>query len=112
MSKNAVIGDVTDPMDMPVSKLPEEELVEEKKMARYSKTAEFKRLREFLEARVEFYQNYLPDGRVIKDVTGSAEALVVSWKAANAIVAELKNILNEYDRAREVVEDAGRRTDS
>ena len=106
--QNAVIGE-DDPTTLPVSKVDEAELIEEKKLARYSQTAEFKRLREFLEARIKFFQNYLPDGRPVKDINLPSDAMAVNWKAANIVVGEFKGLLSEYDNAREVVKEFERR---
>lgn len=101
---NAVIGDEDQPTNLPDTQVAEEVLIEEKKMARYSKTAEFKRLRDFLEARIQFYQNYLPDGRPIKDVNLPNDVLASNWKAANIVVSEFQRVLAEYDQAREAVD--------
>lgn len=92
--------------ELPTTKVDEQALDDEKKMARYSKTAEYQRLKEFLENRVKFFQNYLPGGQRVQDVP--AEERAAYWQAACVIVSELRNILDEYERAREAVEDAGR----
>lgn len=101
---NAPLGDLDEPTKLPETQVPEEALVEEKKLARYSQTAEYRRLKEFLEDRVKFYQTYLPNG----DPVESKEPSVANWIAANVIIKELTNILSEYERAREVVKDSER----
>lgn len=105
---NAVVGDQDEPTAIPQSVVSDEILVEEKKMAKYSKTKEFQRLREFLEDRIKFFQDYLPDGRSIKDVQGTAEIIALNWKVANCIITEFQNVLESYDRAAEVVGESER----
>jgi hypothetical protein len=76
-------------------------LVEEKKMAKYSKTAEFKRIQKHCAERIEFYQKYLPNGaEVALDVRPTAE----DWSVANRVIGELKLLMNMYEVATEAVE--------
>lgn len=100
---NAVVGDLDEPTKLPETEVPEEALLEEMKLAKYSQTAEFKRLKEFLENRVKFFQRYLPDGT---PVDSAKDLDIAHWVAANVIIRELTNILSEYERAREVVKDS------
>lgn len=101
-AQNAIIGE-QNPMATPETTVPEDVLVEEKKMARYSRTAEFKRLSDFMNDRIKFFQSYLPDGRPIKDVNLPEDMFAANWKAANIVIGEFKNILNEYEQAHEAV---------
>lgn len=105
---NAVVGDLDD-TTLPVTTVDEQVLTEEKKMAKYSKTAEFQRLKTFMEARIEFFQKHLPDGTEIDKVQLNDTQLAVQWMSANVIIREFQNVLNEYQQAKEVVEDADRR---
>ena len=110
--QNVVIGDQDEPTRLPETEVPQEALAEEQKLARYSKTAEFKRLKEFMELRIKFYQMYLPDGsRVEGDPKDSGininlprEDITAYWMAACIVIKEFQNILNEYELAREAVE--------
>ena len=102
--QNAPVGDGDEPMKMPETKVDEQQLIEEKKLAKYSQTAEFKRLKEYLEARVKFYQNYLPDGRKVDEASVN-KTTGEMWVVANAIIGEINNILSEYERAKEVVDE-------
>ena len=78
-------------------------LDDERKMATYSKTAEFKRIETFCKERIEFYQKFLPNGAAIgTDVAPTAE----DWRVANRIIAEFNGLLGSYDIANEVVKDA------
>lgn len=104
--------------DLPVTQVDEQALNEEKKLAKYSQTKEFQRLRKFLEDRVSFYQNYLPNGEKVEgdprdtsnplSVPGGGADDIVQWKVACIVIREFGNILNEYDQAREAVDDATR----
>jgi len=82
--------------------LEKEVLVEEKKMAKYSKTKEFKRIKEHCEDRIKFYQQYLPNGsEVALDVRPTAE----DWAVANRVIGELKALMNMYQIASEAVKE-------
>jgi hypothetical protein len=119
--QNAVMGEQDLPTNLPETKVPDEVLAEEKKLAKYSQTAEFKRLKDFMENRIKFYQRYLPNGSLVegdpKDPmmkvtlpTGiSPEMMNVYWMAACLVTKEFENVLAEYAQAAEVVKDnAGR----
>lgn len=95
---NALIGDDFG-MEIPRTVVDEDELLDEKKMARFSKTKEFKKLKEHIESRIEFYQQYLPDGRPIAGVNVDSN----NWVIANAIIGEFKAILAAYELANEAV---------
>lgn len=101
--QNGIIGDITG-ADLPEMVIDEKELTDEKKMARYSKTTEYKRIEQHFKERIAFYKTYLPDGREITSVD-MAEA-GQSWVVANTIIRELQNVLDSYEIAAEVV-DAG-----
>lgn len=104
---NSPIGDLDEPTNLPVTTVPEDVLAEEKKLAKYSQTAEFKRLKDYLEARISFFQNYLPDGRPINALDPDVN-LSEQWRAANIVIAEFKGVLAEYANAKEVVDAVGR----
>lgn len=96
---HGIIGDETG-VELPVSTLNEEVLIEEKKMAKYSKTAEFKRIKEHCEERINFYQQYLPNGaEVALDVRPTPE----DWAVANRVIGEFKALMNMYEVANEAV---------
>lgn len=97
---NGIIGDNFG-VDLPQAQIPKEDLIEEKKMARYSKTAEFKRIQDHFKERIDFYQKYLPDGRPIATVP--KEDLESMWIAANVVIAEFNQVINMYEIASEAV---------
>lgn len=101
--------------ELPETRVEEEQLVNEKNMARFSKSKEFKALKEYMEARIDFFQQYLPDGNSINgglDATGKQvehldDATIASyWRAANLVIGEFRRVLDEYERASEVVKNA------
>ena len=98
--QNGIIGDAQ-MTDLPQMVVDENELNEEKKMARYSKSSEYKRIKNHFEERIAFYKTYLPDGREITSID-MAEA-GQSWVVANTIIRELQNVLDSYELAAEAV---------
>ena len=76
-------------------------------MAKFSKTAEFKRLKTHMEERIAYYQTFLPSGKSVleaEDVTKLGQ----NWLVAQAIVTELQAIIEAYEMANEVVKNAQR----
>lgn len=103
MSEHGIIGDDFG-IDLPQSKVEQADLDEEKKMARFSKTDEFKRIKDYAESRILFYQSMLPDGRPLSSV--DPEQMGANWTAANLVIGEFKQLLGAYENANEVVKDA------
>jgi hypothetical protein len=100
--QNGLIGDVS-ATELPQMEIDETILVEEKKMAKYSKTAEFKRIQNHFQDRIAFYQTYLPDGRPVATV--SNQERLDNWAVANILVKEFDQVINLFDNARNVVEE-------
>lgn len=100
--KNAIIGDLTG-LDLPQAKPDIVNLAEEKNMARYSKTSEFKRVQDHFNERIKFYQSYHPDGRDIRD---GQIPTPEEWVIANTVIAEFRLVIDMYERASEAVEAA------
>ncbi len=98
--QNGIIGDDYG-TSLPEMVLPQEQLVAEKKMARFSRSAAYKELEEYLNKRIEFYQTYLPDGREVVNAPDPS-----NWVIANTIVREFKAIITTYQQARTAVEEA------
>lgn len=96
---NAILGDGTG-VDLPQATPDENALNEEKKLAKYSKTAEFKRIQDYFQDRILFYQKFLPDGRPIATAQPSLE----DWRVANLLITEFQAIINLYENAAVVVE--------
>lgn len=98
--QNGLVGDSFG-IDLPEVQLEDKDLVVEKQMAKFSRTKEFARLKEILEARIAFYQGCLPDGRPLTDVDTAERQQ--QWVIANIVVGEFKNIISAYEQAAEVV---------
>jgi uncharacterized FlgJ-related protein len=87
--------------DLPRTQVDESLLTLEKNLAKYSKTKEFKALKEYMEARIAFFQTFMPDGKEVRwDVTPE---LGTKWVVANNVINEFKAVLNRYEQAAEVV---------
>lgn len=99
--QNGIIGDEFG-IDIPETVVDDVELVAEKKAARYSRTREYKRLKEHFESRIVFYQGHLPNG---EDVTTSTPSLE-DWRVANAIIKEFNTVINFYETSSDIVKDA------
>ena len=76
----------------------------EKEMAKFTKTAEFARLKEHLESRIEFYSQYLPDGRPVTEVSNEERGHY--WLIASIINGEFKSVIASYMNAAESVKNA------
>jgi hypothetical protein len=97
-SQNGIIGDSVG-VELPQAQPDPDLLKEERAMASFSRTAEFKRLKTHLEGRIEFYKTSLPNGQTVSSVP--IEELGRQWLAASAIIGELTTIINAYELASE-----------
>lgn len=97
--QNVIMGDSG--FDMPSTQISDKQLKEEKDLARFSQTKEFKKLKDYCEARMEYYKQYLPDGRVI-----TAAPTGENWVIANTIISEFQGMLSIYEQAKEIVKEA------
>lgn len=103
-AQNAVVGDITDATELPQTQIKEEDLAPEKNMAKFSKSKEYQKLKEYLESRIEFFQTYLPDGKPL-----TVENIDVNnWKVANLVIGEFKAVLQAYENAQEVVDNVNK----
>lgn len=100
---NIVMGDNTG-IDLPQMQADEQDLNLEKNIAKFSKTKEWKNLKEHIQTRISFYQQYLPNGMEVGlDVVPSTE----DWRVANRIIGELNLLINTYEGVREAVDESG-----
>lgn len=99
---NAIIGDAMG-TELPQAVLPEQGLQEERAMARFSKTKEFKRLKVHLEERIAFFEKMLPTGVAPEQVEKTNAQLGEDWRVANLVIAELKGIISAYELAKDIV---------
>lgn len=101
MAEFGIIGDENFGMNIPESQVDTQGLAEERKAAKFSRTAEFRKLKEHLESRIAFYQRFLPDGRPVV-----GEISTNDWIIANTLIREFKAILDDYQTAAEAVKEA------
>lgn len=101
--ENVLLGDTNMGIDLPQVKPDDKELLPEKQMANYAKTEGFAQVKKHCEERIDFYQKHLPNGLEIGlDYIPNTE----DWRVANRIIGEFKLLMNKYDNAVEVVENA------
>ena len=105
-AQNAITGDIADITELPVTQVSDQDLQNEKNMAKFSKSKEFKVLKDHIESRIKFFQTQMPDGT--PTVTKPLEELVAHWKVANLVIGEFQAILDAYENAQKVVNDARR----
>ncbi len=104
--QNVVLGDVGDAVELPVTKVSDQDLQNERNMARFSKTKEYKVLKEHIENRIKFFQLSLPNGKPV--VNAPYEQLVNDWKVANLVIGEFQAIIDAYENAQNVVNESRR----
>jgi hypothetical protein len=90
-------------IDLPETEIDKDQLVEERQMAKFSRTKEFKRLKEQMQSRIAFYQSVLPDGRPLTDVDLQERAQ--QWVIANVVIGEFQRIIDMYEVAATVTAD-------
>ena len=105
-AQNAITGDIADITELPVTQVSDQDLQNEKNMAKFSKTKEFRVLKEHIESRIKFFQTQMPDGT--STIMQPVEDLIAHWKVANLVIGEFQAILDAYENAKKVVDDAGR----
>ena len=99
---NGIIGDAMG-TELPQAVLPEKDLQEERAMARFSKTKEFKRLKVHLEERIKFFESQLPSTVLPEQSEKTNAQLGEDWRIANLVIAELRGIISAYELAKDIV---------
>jgi hypothetical protein len=87
--------------ELPTTQIDEIALAGERSMARFSKTKEYKALKDYMETRIEFFQKYLPTGAPL--TVGNLPHANKDWIVANTVIGEFKNVLQAYENAAEAV---------
>lgn len=99
---NVIMGDNTG-IDLPQMQPDEQDLNLEKNIAKFSKTKEWKNLKEHIQFRIDFYQKYLPNGTEVGlDVVPTPE----DWRVANRVIGELNLLINTYEGVKEAVDES------
>ncbi len=97
-AQNGIIGDQAfESLEVPETQPDNQFLAEDKKMAKFTRTAEYKRQKRWAEDKIRFYQQYLPDGRDISSVP--IAEIGTKWVQANEIIKTLNEFLNSYEGA-------------
>ena len=100
--QNVIPGDYG--MDLPQTQVEERDLAVELRAAKFSKSKEFKVLKEHLQGRIKHYQQYLPDGRPVTSV--SKRERDEYWPVAILLIAEFNAVIDSYERAAQVIKEA------
>ena len=88
---------------LPETQVDQTALTELKHRAKFSKSKEFQELKQHCLDRIDFYQQFLPDGRsVLTDVPKPEQ-----WQAANIVIGEFKGLIAAYESAAEMLKDNG-----
>jgi hypothetical protein len=90
--------------NLPQTRTPEDAYVEITKAAKFSRTQEFKELKKYLEARIEYYQTNLPGGTPIVHVDPAITGAM--WVANDVIIREFKAVIEAYEGAAQQLKDA------
>lgn len=96
--QNGIIGDDYS-MNIPETELDPQVTAEIQQAARFSKTKEWKQLKEYLESRITFYQAFLPDGRAVGAINDVKLAQEM-WIPANVIIGEFVALMGQYEQTK------------
>lgn len=100
--QNAVMGDDTNfGLDIPEAQVDDEILAELQKSAKFSRTAEFKVLKQHLEDRIRHYQTFLPGNIPAENVPDEERGKY--WAIANILTQEFRGIIKVYEQAAEEI---------
>lgn len=100
-----VIPDDNFGLELPTSQIDQPQLDEEVRKARYSKTKEFKEIKQYWEDRRSFFQSYTPGGAEIRFQIPD-ENVAQQWVLANNMINEIDAFLSRYSDAAKAVKDA------
>ena len=102
---NGIMGDVSQGIDLPTAPdtARDEALRELNKKAKYSRSAEFKELKERMEERITYYQAYLPGNMPVEGV--NEEERGKYWLVADIVIKELRMVMEQYESAEQILKD-------
>lgn len=103
--QNGIVGDDTNMTELPQTEVDNSQLKEMQKAAKFARSAEFKELKKHFQARIEFYDKYLPSGQAVGAQIAD-EKLAAMWVVANVIAGEFNSVINVYEQAIQYVKDA------
>lgn len=99
---NGLIGD-NNPIDLPQKPVDDEAIAELRHKAKYTRSKEYKDLREKAQVRIDFYKKFLPNGQLIG--TASREEMQGKWELANLLIAEFEQLFGEHEIAEEILKE-------
>lgn len=106
--QNVPISDTNFGTDLPETDQSSQDLSAEINMAKFSKTKEFKKLKEVIEARIVFHQQYMPGGRgetiAFRDLNNEERGY--RCLAADLVIAELRSLISAYEEAEQIIKQA------
>lgn len=107
--QNGIMGDdASFGTDIPETQIPVDDLSRERNMAKFSKSAEYKILKELMGSRMQHWRQFVPGGPAgdiaINQLPNEERGW--RWLAADAIILEFQSILNAYEMANEAVKNA------
>lgn len=102
-AQNGIVGNEDYGTSLPQTEVDNDALAEPRKAAKFSRTAEFKRLRDHIEAKIAHYQTSMPDGTPV--ALAKQEEAVQQWRLATVVIAEFKEILDYYDQSAALVKE-------
>lgn len=102
---NGIVGDQAFGTELPQTQVPEQDLSREKNMAKFSQTDEFRILKEVMEQRISFYQNYMPGSADIKITQLPNEERGYMWLASSVLIEEFRGIIAAYETAANAVKE-------
>lgn len=107
--QNGLVGDEFG-MDIPVSEVPQDQLVDVTKRARFSKSKEFAKLKEHLTDRIEYYQSFLPGNVPVIQISDDERGKY--WAVADVVINEFRAVIDAYEGAEKELADARRKDSS
>ncbi len=99
---NGIIGDESG-IELPQAPVDETAINELRAKAKYSRSKEYKELREKAQIRIDFYKTFLPDGRPI--ATANKVERAEAWGFANLLIAEFEQLFGENDNAEQLLKE-------
>lgn len=107
---NGIVGSDY-PTELPETQIDDSQLKEIQAAAAFAKSPQFEELKRHLNTRIEFYQQYLPDGRAVGAQPINEETTMM-WVASNVIIGECKAIISSYEAAFDLVKDGTTRPEN
>lgn len=101
---NVLMGDSNMGIDLPQVVPNNKELLPEKQMANYAKTEGFKTVQDWCRLKIAYHQSFLPGNMPVTAVPEEERGKY--WAVADLVIADLYELMNMYENAVEVVENA------